>query len=96
MNDPNMHPFRQLMHSIMGSDKFKHKMYEARLRADWPRLMGKMINDYTDDIQVRNHKLILTISSAPLKQELTASKQKFLNLIHRHIGEAFFKDIVIR
>jgi hypothetical protein len=45
---------------------------------------------------VRKNVLYLSIISAPLKQELSYSKDKIKAMINRELGEEYLEDVVIR
>jgi hypothetical protein len=72
------------------------QLNETRIKALWERLMGRTIATYTANIAVRKNVLYLTILSAPLKQELSYSKEKICRLINDEMGEEYIREVVIR
>ena len=74
----------------------KNGIRAIQIEEVWEQLMGKTIATYTSDIEVHKHVLYLTILSAPLKQELSFSKEKIKNLINGEMGENYVKEVVIR
>lgn len=71
------------------------KLNEKKLRARWEELFGKAIASYTRQIRVRNHKLYLTIDSAPLRHELQYGKQQLMDRINAEIAEGMILDVVM-
>jgi predicted nucleic acid-binding Zn ribbon protein len=60
----------------------------------WERLMGKPIASRTEKIFLNNKKLYIKLTSAPLKQELSMSKQKIVEIFNREFGEGTIEEIV--
>jgi len=71
------------------------KYFEARAKQLWHETMGPTISGYTQNIYVKNHKLYITISSAPLRQEISYSKEKIKKFINEGIGQEFIKSVLI-
>ena len=69
---------------------------EVRIRACWKKLMGNGIAVHTTKIELRNKKLYLTFDSAALKQELTYSKSKVIELMNKDLEENAIEEIIIR
>lgn len=74
----------------------KPRLTEVRIQENWENLMGKTIARYTQSIQLIDHKLIVTTTVAPLKQELTYSKDKIIKLVNEMLGESIVKEVMIR
>lgn len=74
----------------------KPRLMEVRIQDNWEQLMGKTIARYTQSIQLIDHKLIVTTTVAPLKQELTYSKDKIIKLVNEMLGESIVKEVMIR
>lgn len=73
----------------------KPKLDEARIKERWAELMGKPIAKYTTDVSLKNGRLYIRIESAPLKKELTYSKEKIKELFNKEMGEDTIKDVLI-
>ena len=76
--------------------KLKSRLDETRVQTIWRERMGKSISTYTYEISVRKKTLYLTILSAPLKQELSYSKEKIIELMNREMGDGFIEEVVIQ
>ncbi|MFN7327223.1 MAG: DciA family protein, partial [Chitinophagales bacterium] len=62
----------------------------------WREQMGKSISTYTAEIAVRKKVLYLTILSAPLRQELSYSKDKIMMLMNQELGDGYITEVVIQ
>lgn len=75
---------------------FRHKMNEYRIQTLWEKEMGKTISRYTESIRLVRGKLIITTSVAPLKQELSFSREKIKNRMNETLGEQVVEEVIIR
>ena len=58
--------------------------------------MGKAIASRTHSIKLYNDKLVIQVTSAPLKQELNYSKNVLIEKINSELNEAYIKSVEIR
>lgn len=86
----------EVLKDLMGGYKHKAKLYKNKLATTWETTMGATIAKYTSRISIRNKKLFITIESAPLKQELSFSKEKIKRLMNEKLGENYIEEVVIR
>lgn len=92
-NEQNM---KDAIENLLQSYRLKGKVNEKRLVEAWQQLMGKTISQHTRNLYIREKKLILTIDSAPLKQELSFAKDKIIELVNERLGEKVVEEVVIR
>lgn len=74
----------------------KPRLNEVRIRENWEEIMGKTISRYTENVQLIDGKLLISTSVAPLKQELSYSKDKIIKLVNDMLGETVVREVVIR
>jgi len=87
---------QEAMKDMLQEYRLAPQLNEARVKTLWQELMGKTITTYTSNVSVRKNVLYLSILSAPLKHELSYSKDKIRTLLNDELGEEFIKDVVIR
>jgi len=87
---------KDVLKEMVGGMKHKSKLHQSKIRTTWEATMGKSINAYTTDINLRGKTLYLNISSSPLKQELAYSKEKIKDLLNKELGEEYIQKVVIR
>ena len=56
--------------------------------------MGQAIASRTNRLYVRDRKLHIEISSAPLRNELVNAKQKLIQLVNKDMGSEVIDDVV--
>ena len=71
----------------------KRKVDEGTVIGAWEKLMGTPISSRTTKLFFKDKKLIVELSSAPLKQELILSKHKIIELFAKEIGAGVVEDV---
>lgn len=83
------------LREYLNKSRFKPRMMEVRIQENWEQIMGKTIARYTQSLQLIDHKLIITTTVAPLKQELTYSKDKIIKLVNEMLGEQMVREVIV-
>lgn len=93
-NDKNI---RDVLGDMMGSNKKLNRGFASvRIQNAWTIEMGDMINSYTKKIYFSGGILTVYLTSAPLRQELSMSKQKVIDLINAACQERLIKDVYFK
>ncbi|MCU0416350.1 MAG: DUF721 domain-containing protein [Cytophagaceae bacterium] len=66
---------------------------ESYIIQHWEKIMGSPIAKRTDKLFIKKKKLYVYLNSAPLKQELNASKGKVLELLNKAAGDTVLEDV---
>ncbi len=96
MRNSNEQNIKTILKDLVESYRLKSKLHQTKIEQIWEQTMGKMIANYTKELKVRNHKLYVTVDSAPLRQELSYGRDKILNTINGELGEEYLKEVIIR
>ncbi len=75
---------------------FRKQMTEVKIQSIWEKEMGGTIAKYTRSIKIFNRNLIISTDIAPLKQELSYSKEKIKDRINKAMGEKLIDKVIIR
>ena len=86
----------EVLNDIAGSKALKNGLTNAKVVQLWSKLMGKNIERYTDKIVVRKKTLTISLSSAPLREELTYGKEKIIRMINEETGDKLIEKIIFR
>ena len=86
------HEIKNLLKSFHLEEKFD----EAQLISSWEKIMGKSIAKRTNRIYIKDRKLFIEVSSAPLRNELSISKSKILSLFLIEFEKAIVDDIILK
>jgi len=84
---------RDAIDAMIDNYKIRGKFDENRLIASWEEMMGKPIARRTEKIFIKEKILFVKLSSAPLRQELTMSKAKVLEIIHREFSKELVEEV---
>lgn len=86
----------EALRAYLKHSPFRQKMNEYRIQAVWEKEMGKTISKYTDSIRLIQNRLIISTSVAPLKQELSYSKEKIRRNMNEALGEKIIDEVIIK
>ena len=84
----------EAVRELLDNYKLTARYEQTQLIQSWERLMGQPIARRTDKLFIKDQKLYVKLSSAPLKQELNLSKSKILALFLQEFGEVIVQDVV--
>lgn len=84
------------LREFMSKSRLKPRLTEVRIQENWEQLMGKTISRYTESIQLVDGRLHITTTVAPLKQELSYSKDRIIKLVNEMLGETVVREVIIR
>jgi predicted nucleic acid-binding Zn ribbon protein len=71
-------------------------LFEQRLIAAWPEVLGPNIQAYTTDISIKNKVLYVNISSSVLRHDLFLTREQIIESLNRHVGAEVITGIVFR
>jgi len=86
--------FGEAMESLLKNYHIESKYYQTQLISSWELLVGKAIAKRTSKIFIKEKKLFVVLTSAPLKNELVLSKNKILEIIKEKFKVEVIEDIV--
>ena len=90
----NLSTIGESVDQLLKTYRIQQKFDATRLTSSWERLMGSPIAKRTKRVFVKDRKLFVELSSAPLKHELTLSKRMILDIFDKEFGENMLDDIV--
>lgn len=76
--------------------RLEDKMDEHKLVRSWEKVVGPMIARHTTNIYISNNKLVVSIDSAPLRQEMTYSASKIIKDLNAMVGAQVVDELVLR
>ena len=70
--------------------------FRARTKLVWEKFFGKHVADHTRDFLVRNRKLYVYVTNAPLRNQLTMVREGIKDRLNEEFGEAYFLEVVVK
>lgn len=92
----NQQNIKEIIAEFLKVSRLSDKLAERKVTDGWEKLMGKTIARHTQEICIRNKKLFLHITSAPLKQELFYAREKIIKMLNEEAGEEVVKEIIFK
>lgn len=93
MTKDNTVTFGDAFKKFLKDEHLEQRFNERKVISMWKELMGDMIANRTLKLFIKDKILFVTLSSAPLKQELTGARQKVIEVINNKVGSEVIKDV---
>lgn len=87
-------PLKEAIEGMLKAYKIDYKYNETALLNSWEEVMGKTISSRTTKLYIRNKILYVELSSAPLKNDLSLSKAKVIELLNKNLEKEIITDVV--
>ncbi|MCK5104888.1 MAG: DUF721 domain-containing protein [Cyclobacteriaceae bacterium] len=84
---------KEAIDAMLDTYKLRGKFDENKLINSWESMMGKPISRRTEKLFIKEKVLFVKLNSAPLRHELTISKTKVLEIIHRNFDKTLVTDV---
>ncbi|MCK5369623.1 MAG: DUF721 domain-containing protein [Cyclobacteriaceae bacterium] len=84
---------KEAIDAMLDTYKLRGKFNENKLINSWESMMGKPISRRTEKLFIKEKVLFVKLNSAPLRHELTISKTKVLEIIHRNFDKTLVTDV---
>lgn len=68
-------------------------LLEYRITQAWPEVMGSTISRYTKQVYIRESKLHVQLTSAPLRQNLLMEHKRIAQKLNAHVGSYVISDV---
>ena len=86
----------KVLSEIVESKALYRGITNEKINGLWNQLLGDNISQFTDKVELRNETLYVSLSSAPLREELSYGKEKILRMLNEEMGKETIKKIVLR
>ncbi|MBK8442637.1 MAG: DUF721 domain-containing protein [Sphingobacteriales bacterium] len=85
----------EVLRHFLKENELQDKLHEAKVIALWEELMGEAIVRHTAAVSLRQGKLLLRITSAPLRQELLYARERIAALFNEKLGTNLIREVVV-
>lgn len=89
----NEAPLKEVIDRWLKAYGLDGKMKEMDVIAAWPEMMGVAVANRTKEIKIRNKKLILTIDSSVMRDELAHGKEIIIQRVNEQAGFEIIDDV---
>ena len=85
-----------VLKEIIQVNKLQSGMDQVLVKEAWVSLMGKGVNNYTKNIQLKGNTLYVELTSAVLREELSYGKDKIIKMINDELRRDVVTTVVLR
>ena len=89
----NCEPLKDVLLAFLREEGLETPLLEYRIAQAWPEVMGATISRYTGQVLVREGKLQVQITSAPLRQNLMMEHKRITQKLNDHVGSFVISDV---
>lgn len=93
MRKNNEQTLKEVLLQVVGNPRIRDKYLAAQIENIWKEEMGKTISDLTSKISFKDGILTLSITSAPLRQELHTARNKIILLMNQALESDLIKEV---
>ncbi|RZS93261.1 DUF721 domain-containing protein [Aquimarina brevivitae] len=86
----------EVLKELMEGSKLQTGLDKVAVRDAWQQVMGKAINNYTQEVLLRNETLYISLTSSVLREELSYGKDKIIINLNETLGKELIKKLVLR
>lgn len=89
----NTRPLNDVLLAFLREEGLETPLLEYRITQAWSEVMGQTISRYTKQVFVKESKLQVQISSAPLRQNLMMEHKRIAQKLNEHVGSYVISDV---
>ncbi|MBQ6192073.1 MAG: DUF721 domain-containing protein [Bacteroidaceae bacterium] len=86
-------PLRDVLLAFLRQEGLETPLLEYRIMQAWPEVMGATISRYTKQVFVREGKLQVQLTSAPLRQNLLMEHKRIAQKLNEYVGSYVISDV---
>lgn len=85
---------RSAFQDLLKDYNLEDKYDKALIIDTWSKIVGEPVANRTEKIFVKDRKLFVQLNSAPLRHELSLSKDKIIERLASELGRKIVEDVV--
>ena len=93
MRSSNAQSIKEVIEELINAYKLRGKINEVRIQHAWEEIMGKAVTSRTKELFLKDKKLFIRVTSAPLKEELFYSAEKIKKLFNEHLDGEYIDEV---
>lgn len=83
-----------LLDTVFKNKRMSQKYYETMVVAFWGKIVGRVIEKHTQNVEVRRGTVYVTLDSPGLIQELMMNRTSLIKLINKEVEKDIVNKIV--
>ena len=78
---------KDALQEMLQQNKLQKGIDQVNVKEAWQFVMGNGVSSYTDSVELKGDTLIVRLSSATLREELSYGKEKIAKMMNENIGK---------
>lgn len=87
-------PLKEGLAALVQAYRLGGKLNEVTVVSSWELVMGKAVALKTQEVFVKQGKLFVRLTSAPLKHELVMAKTRVAEMINEAVGVNVIQEVI--
>ena len=87
---------KDALQEMLKENKLQKGIDEVHVKEAWQAVMGNGVSSYTDSIELKGNTLIVRLSSATLREELSYGNAKIIAMLNEALGKELITKLVLR
>ena len=96
MRGNNTNNVGDIIRRLMKNPKLADRLDELDALEVWKELIGKQLQNYIAEARMIKGSLLIKVTSAPLRNELSYKKTDLIKQINTKLGKEVVKEIVLK
>ena len=84
---------KDALQEMLQQNKLQKGIDEVNVKEAWQVVMGNGVSSYTDSVEMKGDTLIVRLSSATLREELSYGKDKIAKMMNENIGKTIINKV---
>tara|TARA_B100000989_G_scaffold57253_1_gene38813 strand:+ start:609 stop:902 length:294 start_codon:yes stop_codon:yes gene_type:complete len=86
---------KAVLNSFFNQKQINQGVVNSKIGIAWRKTAGKQLFKYTQDIYLKKHTLFIRVNNPMLKEEISYSKNKIIELINCELKQDIIEKIVL-
>ena len=84
---------KDALKEMLQQNKLQKGIDQVNVKEAWQFVMGNGVSSYTDSVELKGDTLIVRLSSATLREELSYGKEKIAKMMNEKIGKIIINKV---
>lgn len=89
-------PLKDLLSDFIKKYPHKRELKQGMILSIWPRMVGKAIDEQTEDLQFKNGKLIVYVKNPAWRHEIHMKRFSIAKKLNEEVGDKIIDEIIVR
>ncbi len=96
MRKDNTETLGFVLKKLLKAYRINDRFYQVAIKIEWEKAMGPVVAKRTESVFFKDGRLIITLNSSVLRNELSFAKEKIINTLNQALDEKVIKELDLR